>query len=230
MNEYDLISSRLSRHPIFSVLPREELAAIASDPRCETKSYRENDLVFSEHDHTTALGLILSGSVLVHRVGGGNPVLLNRIPEGRLFGAAALFAEAEPFVTRITAAEPTAVFFLPAPLCEDLIRRRPDFAVGYVRFLSDRIRFLNRRIAELSAPGTEQKLAQYLSERDEVADLSMVQLAASLGIGRASLYRALDSLTERGLIERAGRGIRSLDREGLRSFVLSPDTIFPKGS
>ena len=106
-----------------------------------------------------------------------------------------------------------------ARLCEALLRDNPDFSMAYIRFLSDRIRFLNKRLAELSAPAVEQRLAKYLSECDGRVSPNMVALASSLGIGRASLYRMLDDFIRRGLIRKENHDILILDPDGIKAWI-----------
>lgn len=213
------LRSHLRRHPLFAVLDDETLDALTQDPRCVTAAYQSGDTVYSDRDFRRALGLVLSGSVDVRRIGHTQPVLLQQLKEGSLFGAAALFSKEESYVSVLTAASATTVFFLPAEVCEELLTRHPAFAMRYIAFLSDRIRFLNRRIASLAAGGTEGKLAQYLLQNEGAPVPSRTQLASALGIGRASLYRALDDLSAKGLISFDGKNITVLDSEGLRRLL-----------
>ena len=47
----------------------------------------------------------------------------------------------------------------------------------------------------------------------------MSQLAVSLDIGRASLYRAFDALEAGNAVERDGKYIRLIDKDALKSFI-----------
>ena len=119
------------------------------------------------------------------------------------------------YVTEITAEKDSVIFFVPSEVLGSLITENGEFALSYIGFLTDRIRFLNRRISELSAGGAERKLAKYLLERDSDKPVSMTELASFLGIGRASLYRIIDGFTGNGFIEKNGRTIAVLDRDAL---------------
>ena len=106
----------------------------------------------------------------------------------------------------------------------DLIRREPCVAENYVRFLTGRIRFLNRRIAAFTAGAAPRKVARYLWERrqgDGSVPLpdNMVALAASLDMGRSSLYRALDTLEAAGCLERQAERWRLPDEAQLRLWI-----------
>ena len=86
---------------------------------------------------------------------------------------------------------------------------------NYIGFLSDRIRFLNRKIKFFTSGTAERRLALYLDSFPEDSfkiDESMSAVADMLDIGRASLYRAFDRLTEDGFIRRERDEITLLNR------------------
>lgn len=210
------ITALLSKHPIFRSLPEKKLSEILSDLRCKTVSAADGEEVSA---NGLGLFLILSGSVLVFRKGHGLPVLLQRLEKGKVFGAASLFSEENESVTILRAEGDASAFFLPIGLIEELIRDNSTFALSYVTFLSGKIRFLNKRMSELSAPSVTQKLAAFLTRKENSIAQTKVKLASALGVGRASLYRALDELTELGLISVDGRNVTVIDPEGLSSII-----------
>ena len=215
MNDSRLVIRHLSADPLFGLLSEQTIAALASDDRCVTLTFSCGQSVNADDAFRRALGLVLKGQVDVHRMGGGSRVLLNRLEEGRLFGCATLFADEEQYLTAITAKTKAEIFFIPSPVCEELIAANPAFALAYIRFLSDRIRFLNRRLASLSAPCVEEKLAKFFSECDDSITPNMAQLASALGIGRASLYRMVEAFVKRGFLQKNGKTITVVDRAGL---------------
>jgi CRP-like cAMP-binding protein len=219
MKDTNPIIPILKDHPLFASLDIQTLQSLVTHPSCEALTYEAGDTIFSEDDYHKALGVVIKGSASVYRLGHGSPVLLNTLSRGDTFGSASLFNEEERYVTRISAKTRCQVFYLPAALCERLVKEDPRFAIAYIRFLSGRIRFLNKRIAELSAPAAAQKLAKYLSECEERISPNMVELANSLGIGRASLYRCLDDFIRRGLIHKQDHDILILDPEGIRGLI-----------
>ena len=77
-----------------------------------------------------------------------------------------------------------------------------------MQFLSRKIIYLNKKLATLTAGNAEKKLASYICEHqiDGVFTTdSLSELANILQMGRASLYRALDSMTENGIIVKKGK-------------------------
>ena len=210
------ITALLKKHPIFRSLSDVKLSDIVSDSRCKTVSASDGEEISA---NGLGLFLILTGSVLVFRKGNGLPVLLQRLEKGKVFGAASLFSEENEAVTILRADGDASAFFMPIGLITGLIRDNSAFALSYVTFLSGKIRFLNKRISELSAPSVTQKLAAYLTREENTIAQTKVKLASALGIGRASLYRALDELTELGLISVDGRNVTVIDSERLSSII-----------
>lgn len=219
MNDTYRVMPILRENPLFSVVNENTLEQFLHNPDCRFVTYHNGDTIFSENDYHRALAVVMRGNALVYRLGHGAPVLLTTLSKGHMFGVATIFSEEEHYVTRITAKGLCQVFYFPAYLCEALLRDNPDFSMAYIRFLSDRIRFLNKRLAELSAPAVEQKLAKYLSECDERISPNMVELATALGIGRASLYRTLDDFIRRGLIRKQNHDILILDPDGIQELI-----------
>ena len=88
-----------------------------------------------------------------------------------------------------------------------------ELALAYIRYLSGRIHFLQRRIDALAEGPAEEKLASFLlsaarpdGKNGWVFEApSLTRLASSLSVGRATLYRALDAFEQSGIIQREGR-------------------------
>lgn len=213
------LTQLLKKHPIFATLDEATVDSICSDGRCFTVSTRGGEDILDDEHFAPALGLIITGTVLVYRKGTGLPVLLQVLEEGKLFGVATLFSKNEAYVTELRAGSNCRVFFIPAPIVKELVARSPEFAASYIEFLSGKIRFLSERISELSAPTIVQKVAVFLLRGEGRLATNKVQLASALGIGRASLYRALDELSDSGLIALEGKNVVITDREGLLKLI-----------
>ena len=96
-------------------------------------------------------------------------------------------------------------------------------AENYIRYLTERICFLNRKITAFTAGSAEARLAVYLSglpidsENTLTLPCSLSELADMLNMGRASLYRSLDSMTESGILLRNGKKITLLKPDALHN-------------
>ena len=134
-----------------------------------------------------------------------------------MFGIANLFSD-EPYVSEIRAHGACRVFMISEEAIRHLLENDSAFLYRYLAFLSGRIRFLNRKIGYLTAGSAERRLALYLVSlgRDSVRlDASISSLSELLDVGRASLYRAFDRLTEDGFLIKDGRNLTLLDADGM---------------
>lgn len=188
---------------------QQELAGSLSPPR----AYAKGELIVSSATTgNRSLGILLKGQVKICRPGRDGPgPVINRLKAGGMFGAAGLFGGGEPFPTDIIAAQDSLVLFLSEEDMLNCMQRHFQVAENYIRFLSGRIRFLNRRIAGYTGGQAEDRLLLYLQQncREDglVTVRSMAELAQLLDMGRTSLYRSLDKLEQMGTIRRQGKHI-----------------------
>ncbi len=185
--------------------------------------YHSGDLILSADRHTDALCIVDMGNIRITSNSGDRETVLRYAGCGEIFGAAALFSDID-HSTRVYAESDTRVIFLKKELICKLIQKSSAVAVNYISFLSGKISFLNRKVAAFTAASAEIKLAMFLagnSDRDGnvACKTSMSSLADQLGIGRASLYRAIDALAENGLIKYNGKSFAILDRDALIQLV-----------
>ncbi len=174
-------------------------------------TYEKGAIIYGGAEQPRALGVLLSGkaeAVAQQRWS------LNRFEAGSVFGAATLFGGGEAYVSTVRAVSRCTVQFIPEDTLRELFGRYPRTAANYIEFLSTRVRFLNDKIAVFTAEGAENKVYHYLTthadENGVCAAIPMTRLADALGIGRTSLYRAMDVLEEKGLLRRAGSRITLL--------------------
>ena len=179
--------------------------------------FQPGEEIYSAQRFRSAIAILLSGSAQVR---GHSGVLMNLLGPGDCFGVAALFHPVEEYVTTVSARTAVSLVFITDKELTDLFRRCPQCAVNYISFLSRRICFLNRRIESFTAPSALAGLGLWLLEQEHEGEVKVLQgytrLAQLLNIGRASLYRSLDLLVERGAITRQERTICILDREKLK--------------
>lgn len=214
----------LSRIFLFRGLEEELSESVYTSPLCTCSEFETGENVYTKTDFRRSIGIVLSGELkAIKGNGGGQGIVLNTFESGGVFGAAGLFGSPRRYVSCIVASRRSRVLFLPQDLLRDLIYREPRVAENYITFLSDRIRYLNICIDHFTGGSAEARVVQLLLTLGEGKNgsfklpTSLTQLADTLGIGRASLYRALNFLTETGLIRRSGRVVEILDSDGLRN-------------
>ena len=196
---------------LFRGSPRSVLMRILAVSDCTVGEYSKNDIVFSKTSFTSSLGIVLGGKLRVIKENADKrPIVMSTLQSGSLFGAAALFNSQGEYVTQITAIEHSRILFLPQRLIKRMIEREPEIAENYIRYLSERILFLNRKIYFLTAGTAEQRLASFLLDNLSEGEYSempmpMHRLADALNMSRASLYRAFDLLIESGAVSKQGK-------------------------
>lgn len=175
------------------------------------------DIIYEPKNFEHSLGIILSGSAKIETANDSKNVLLRTIDTGNVFGAASLFGDETEYVTQITAKGTTSAAFFSQMSIMEIVTADKRAAINYINFLSDRIRFLNHKILSFTSGSAENRLACFIYKLPEingtvVLPFGLNQLADSLDIGRASLYRAFDNLESSGCIKRDGKKIIILSR------------------
>ena len=182
--------------------------------KSEFALFEAGEAIYSVERYRHAVAFLFSGEAAAYRpYTGGGRVALNYFSDGAMFGMAAVFVKSERYVTEVVAQRACRVLFLPQELLSALFAENPLVAERYIEFLSGRIEYLNWRIAEFTAGEAENRLALYLCKlaetqgRSLTLSCSITALCELLDVGRASLYRAFDGLTECGAIERSGKAV-----------------------
>ena len=196
----------IKQNRIFARVSPEEL------PEGEIKSYKSGDAVCSPENTERIIGIVLGGKVSVYSADENKSVLLRSLSASDAFGVSNLFST-DRFVSRVVAKTASRVLFYRADDIRKLMDENRDFVEDYVAFLSERIRFLNRKILFYTSGSAERRLALYLSSFEGEKGLSMSGLAELLDVGRASLYRALRRLEKDGFITKNGNEITVKNRE-----------------
>lgn len=181
--------------------------------------FNRGDVIFSNESYRPVLGLLIEGKATVKK----SRAVISTLDAGSLFGAVTLYGERQSYATEITAAANCKVMFMPRLLISGLIAQNTAVAESYIAYLSRRIYFLTDKIEAFTAGSTESRLAGFLlarkqeceNETPSVTVENMSLLARELDIGRASLYRALETFEIEGAIKREVKKIVLTDTEKL---------------
>lgn len=172
-----------------------------------------------------AIAVITDGKASVLSDASAQGVYLRSLQTGDVFGAAGIYKYTQQYSTVIRADRDCTVFTLPAKDVQNLITCSSVIAENYIRFLSDRICFLNKKISVFTAGTAEARLAMYLlslpvqEDGTRVIPVRMSDVASSLNIGRASLYRALDTLEENHFLKRIDKNRYQCDTVALQQLL-----------
>ncbi len=206
---------------IWEALPEELWTQLKAGMRWQ--QYASGQTIFPDGDSDNCLCLLWSGKARVYARSSdsAHTALLRTMHAGALFGVHCIFNADMPPQSTIVANAECSVLLIPSSLWEEILMSHQETMKRYLRFLTQRIEFLNQKIQYLTAGCAERRLALYLVSQiseDETPtrlDISAVSLADLLDLGRASLYRAMDRLTEDGYLTRDGHEYTLHNRDSL---------------
>ncbi len=218
MNGFDLIKSSFLMRGISSSEISEAISLLS--PR--EIEYPKGAVLASVGEKVCTLRFLLRGSALVYR-DSEHRTLLSRLDIGDCFGAANLFSEASTYPTEIVSSTAVCCIETDEASLVSLFAKHPVSALNYISFLSEKIRFLNRRIGDFSCSSAEKKVARLLllslNGSEAVTLGNLRQTAESMGLGRASLYRVLSDFERRGLLLKDGKQITVLNIKELKGIL-----------
>ena len=163
----------------------------------EEVRYEKGQVIYGRNDYERALGVLLSGKA---EASARERSALNAFHAGDAFGG-------EEYVSFIRALTPCKVQYIPEETLRQLFREYPQTAINYIEFLSEKIRFLNGKIATYTSATVEGRLYCWLQancggDGHLPAGMTMTKLAKTLNVGRTSLYRAMEELEKKFVLER----------------------------
>ncbi len=203
--------------PLFATLSADEKDAFAAEKPYTVYHVNAGEVLSTLPNYQDSLAVILEGSAIVQNKK-GDSACIRILPVGAIFGVASLFSDevaCDVVISTVTAKTPCKVVFIEKSWVELRIKANSDFALAYIRFLSNRICFLNQRITAFTAPSATERLKNHLTSLCEgnypkEITVNAVQLASMLNVSRISLYRAFDALEEKGIIQKNGKTITIL--------------------
>ena len=206
----------LSVCPLFKGISMSELITIASE-FTEITICEKNDIIISETNYTRSLGIIIKGSATVIKHSGDTEILMSILKKGDIFGMATLFFEENSYLTEIRADEKVTMAVFSKENVRKMLALYPKVNENYITILSEKIHFLNKKISTYTRAETIQKVAFFIlqnadSGKNEVTlPYSITKVADALNVGRASVYRAFETLENDRIISRDGKKITILD-------------------
>lgn len=180
------------------------------------KSATESPSRFKKGDELYKNGyiaLIESGKATVKRISSnGQSLTIRTVFDGEIFGAASIFGKWEEGASSVIAETDGSIIYFSEDAFKKILYDFPAVSLNYIKYLTERIRFLNRRIDAFSADSTEERLYEFLTSQKDIngsVDISIgiTNLARILHVGRTSLYRDIESLERKGLIKKENKKI-----------------------
>ncbi len=179
-------------------------------------------------NHNGECALIISGTAVIYSENNGSRTILRFSVQGNPVGVAGMFLD-YPIMTGIEACSEKnlcAVIFTKEEL--NGMMDKDDSGIlrnNLLKLLSKKISFLNKRINTVTSGSAERRLASFILSSENVdgrfdSGMTMKDLANCLDIGRASLYRAAERLSECGAARYEDNCFFILDRDMLHEISI----------
>jgi len=208
----------VTKHKLFEGADRQHLRELFSSNDSELNTYAGGSLIYSPKDRAHKLGIVMKGKALLYSADESRNVVLATIETGDVFGMDNLFSD-EPFGYRVISKGEAQILFISENSLKRILENDSSVAFNYILLLSEKLRLLNNNIQNVTGGTAERRLALFLLDlgpgNDVQLTVPMSTLCKMLDIGRASLYRAMDQLSEDGLIVRNGKNIHFTNRSEL---------------
>lgn len=176
------------------------------------------------------LNLLVSGRMWVRYYGSqGRELLVGDLLPGQWVGNC-WHGEVSTLQLTVEAAEPSLVASLDSPQAQALLEREPSMLPAMVHGLNRLVWSLVERVVDMGTLSVRSRLHArllILAERAGVQDNqallapapTQTTLAALLGSSREEVAREMSRMVRLGLLERAGRGLRLPNVDGLRALL-----------
>lgn len=215
------LCNKLSSTFLFRGVDLNIISKLCSSKAVEICHFKKDDIIYSKYDFKKNVGFVIEGTCEILRSSDGqNDVAINTISENGSFGILTVFSDRAEFPTTIKATRNTTIAFIDKPTVLALTKKNTTIAMNVIAFMSERISFLNERLNTFSGSTVEEKLASYLIFLSKSAGsmsfvFSKAKAAEAIGAGRASVYRAITGLADKGMISLNGKIIIIIDPLGL---------------
>lgn len=189
--------------------------------------FRAGQIVSDRQAGTACVGLILCGRVEVYSVAlDGRDILLNTLEQGECFGIANLVGTGELDTVLRCASDTRVLYIQKAALLDDLAQDT-GLALRYAALCNEKLQFLIRRIELLTMQSCRGKIIAYLLAHQNAAGVvtdtgSREELARTLGISRAALFRELAALQNLDVLRTEGSTLTVLDSAMLEELLYHP--------
>ena len=206
---------------LFEGVDEKIIISALKNGKFQEREYMTGETIFSPLDKEKKAAIFFDGTAEVYSADEGRNLLLRTLGKGDVVGVSNLFST-DNFPSRIIAAKKCNVLEISPENFGQILESDKRVMYNYIAFLSGKIRYLNRKIVTLTAGSAERRLAYFLDTsipegKTDTAEITvqMNSLCEMLNLGRASLYRAADKLSDEGFIERDGKTIKVTDRIGM---------------
>ena len=212
--------SELNNSFLFKGIDEETVGRLISSCPPTVKAFKRGETIYSSRSEEKLVGFILSGKCEVRLDrSDGSRTLLNTLEPNGSFGILSIYSNDE-YPTQIYAAKNSEICFFNREQIEYFVNNYSQISANLIKFLSERISFLNKKITTFSGTRVEDRLCAYLllecqKYSSDTFPFNRQKTAEEINAGRASVYRAISALEESGIIKLVDKKIILLEKESL---------------
>ncbi|WP_439134599.1 Crp/Fnr family transcriptional regulator [Pseudomaricurvus sp.] len=199
----------------------------------DIKTFKRQETIYAHHSSINEIYTILDGSIrLTNTTLSGKDIAITTMPRGCTFGELS-FVDELPRQNIAIASTDCTLAVLHRKQYNALCQQHPAITSGMLQFIAHRLRSMINIHQDSTSLELPQQLAkrllfiaknqtesQSLEAPDEI-DVSQDELAATLGVSRQHVNKALKRWQAQGLIYVGYRKLTLLDREGLKAEAFS---------
>jgi len=219
-------SRSITEVPLFRGLPKEAIRFI--EQHIVVKRYPKNETICKVGDHSTLLGLLLSGSLSVSVLTpNGREVGLTIIHSPTSFGELSAIDSKARSASLTTNGE-CIVGWLTQAALNTAITNTPQLALNLLQHMAGLVRATNEQVLLLSNHSTLQRICTFLLRKPflvsggdiQVIDLPPQREIANLtNTTRETVSRTLVNLEEDGVVKKQGKKLIIVDRDALERII-----------
>lgn len=218
----------LSKTVLFKTLDYDNLKLLLDSVPYNIVHFKNNDIIAIEGDDCHRLGIILRGSIEIHKpFPSGKIVTINNFQAGNIFGEAILFSNSHKYPANVISTSESIVMYINRNEIIQLMRLNDIVLNNFVSVLSNRILMLNDRITNLSLDTVRKKVANILlmeykkqGKKSIVLPFCRKKMAEMLNIPRPSLSRELSKMKDDKIIEFNRNKLEILDIDLLEECLM----------
>jgi CRP-like cAMP-binding protein len=212
---------------LFEDLSDRSLARVES--LCSMRSFAKGEEVVGDHENTTDVFFILSGTVRVTSfTEAGREVIFNDVSGGGIFGEFSAIDRLPRSASGVALTDCTLAR-MPASAFVGMLQEENKVAVHLVELLVKKIRSMSERVFEVSALAVRERLRRELVRlammigKKEGGVITIVpapthyEIAARIGSHREAVTREINRLELEKVLEIGRRSIRITDLERLKA-------------
>lgn len=224
----DKYLNSLSKSVLFHYITLEDIKLLLNSIQYNIVNYKPSDIIAIQDDDCNQLGIILQGSVEIHKpFPSGKVVTINNFGAGNVFGEAIIFSDSHKYPANVISSTKSKIMFISKSQIIKLITLNDQVLSNFLSVLSNRILMLNDRITNLSLDTVRKKIANIILTEFEKQEKKLIvlpfcrkKMAEMLNVPRPSLSRELSKMKKDGIINFKKNRIQILDIDLLESLLL----------